>query len=179
MIEPAARRSSSAGYQERLRTPWWWYPLGIVVGVLLGAEFVFVLPDSLAWLPILLSIVLAVLVVWRLSSARVSVVGDELVVPGRRLPVRDIVEVHALSYSELRRVVGRHGDPSAFTFVRSWVGPGVQLILNTSDVPDWDGPASDGPDPISSRSARPPEPYWLVSTRHPDRLIAALTAVGG
>jgi hypothetical protein len=46
----------------------------------------------------------------------------------------------------------------AHNFVRSWIGPGLQLVL--TDQPEVDD--------------RIPEPYWLISTRHPDRVIAAL-----
>lgn len=167
VIEPAAHRTAATGYQERLRTPWWWYPVGALVGVLLGAEFIFVLPDSLAWLPVVLSIVLGAVVVWRMSSGRVAVVGQELQAGDRTLPLDRIEQMYPLSYGELRRVVGRHGDPLAYNFVRSWVGPGVQLVLTEPPPP--------APD---AEWAPPPEPYWLVSTRHPDRLLAAIRAAG-
>jgi hypothetical protein len=184
VTEPATRQAADPGaraaYTERLRTPWWWYPAGAFVGVLLGAEFIFVIPDWLTWLPILLSVLLAVLVVWRLSSATVRVRDGELVAGDRSLPVARIVQAIDLSPTELRRVVGRHGDPLAYNFIRSWVGPGVQFVLD--GAPPAAGlpadPARDGgPDPqADAEPARLPEPYWLISTRHPDRLIAAIDA---
>ncbi|HET6211156.1 MAG TPA: DUF3093 domain-containing protein [Jatrophihabitans sp.] len=163
MIEPATHQAgagSPAGYVERMRTPWWWYPAGALVGVLLGAEFAFIIPAWLTWLPIVLSVLLAVLVVWRLGSATVRVRDGELVAGERSLPVRRIAQAIDLSPTELRRVVGRHGDPLAHNFVRSWIGPGLQLVLT-------DRPTEDD---------RIPEPYWLISTRHPDRVIAAIDA---
>ena len=165
MIEPVSRQQQNSGYRERLRAPWWWYPIGALVGVLLGAEFIFVIPDSLAWLPIVLSILGACAIVWRMSAATIAVVGAEIVVGDRRLPAAEVDEAYSLSYTELRRVVGRHGDPTAFNFVRSWVGPGVQLILTPPPPPDPD-----------ADWAPPPEPYWLVSTRHPERFLAAIDA---
>jgi hypothetical protein len=175
VIEPATRQAagadSRAGYAERLRTPWWWYPAGAAVGVLLGAEFAFIIPAWLTWLPILLSVLLALLVVWRLSSATVRVRGRELVAGDRSLPVSRIVQAIDLSPTELRRVVGRHGDPLAYNFIRSWVGPGVQFVLDDA-VPDNAVPD----DAVDGEPARLPEPYWLISTRHPDRLIAAIEA---
>jgi hypothetical protein len=181
VIEPATRQAagadSRAGYAERLRTPWWWYPAGVAVGVLLGAEFAFVIPPWLTWLPILLSVLLALLVVWRLSSATVRVRGSELVAGDRSLPVSRIVQAIDLSPTELRRVVGRHGDPLAYNFIRSWVGPGVQFVLDDAVLDDavlddavLDDAVADGV------PARLPEPYWLISSRHPDRLIAAIEA---
>lgn len=166
MTEPAPRQAAGDGpdpeYRERLRTPWWWYPIGIVVGILLGAEFDFVMPQALVGLPILLAVLVAIAVVWRFSSATVRVTGGQVVAGGRSLPVAAVDRGYRLNYAELRRLVGRDGDPLAFTFIRSWVGPGVQLVLEQPD----DRPAA----------GRPDEPYWVLSSRHPDRLLAAVEA---
>lgn len=170
--EPATHQAAGDGsvdYAERLRTPWWWYLAGAAVGVLLGAEFAFVIPAWLTWLPIVLSVLLAALVVWRLSSAMVRVRAGELVAGDRSLPVRRIAQAIDLTPTELRRLVGRHSDPLAYNFIRSWVGPGVQFVL--TDEP----PVSTPPD---EELPRLPEPYWVISTRHPDRLIAAVQAAG-
>lgn len=171
MIEPAPRQVSGDGagaeYRERLRTPWWWYPIGIVVGVLLGAEFDFVMPPALVGIPVLLAVVLAIVVVWRLSSATVRVTGGKVIAGDRSLPVTEVDRSYRLSYAELRRLVGRHGDPLAFTFIRSWVGPGVQLVLIGADADPADA------EPVAGYRR---EPYWVVSSRHPDRLLAAVEA---
>ncbi|HTZ45754.1 MAG TPA: DUF3093 domain-containing protein [Jatrophihabitans sp.] len=160
MIEPAPRQAATAGYRERLRTPWWWYLIGVVVGILLGAEFDFVMPQSLVGIPVLISIALALAVVWRLSSSTVEVRDGQVLAGTRSVPVAGIEQLYPLGYHELRRLVGRHSDPLAFTFVRSWVGPGVQLVL----------------DPPARPGDRAAEPYWVVSTRHPDEFIAAVLA---
>jgi hypothetical protein len=81
----------------------------------------------------------------------------------RSLPVAEVDRSYRLSYAELRRLVGRHGDPLAFTFIRPWVGPGVQLVL-----------AGAAADSAAAESRR--EPYWVLSSRHPDRLLAAVEA---
>ncbi len=90
-----------------------------------------------------------------MSSGRVQVVGAQLVAGDRQLDLALVDVAINLSATELRRLVGRHADPSAHTFIRSWVGPGVQLLVH--DQPDG-------------------APYWVVSTRHPDRLLAVLAA---
>lgn len=190
MSEPAEERAAqgpaagpATSYRERLRTPWWWYPAAAVVGVLLGAEFAFVIAAWLTWLPIVLSVLVAFLVVWRLSSATVTVRGTELTAGDRTLDLHRISQAIDLSASELRRVVGRHGDPLAYNFIRSWVGPGVQLILRgepdlteTADAEVAAGPVEPDPDELTDLRGRRPEPYWLVSTRHPNQLIAAIQA---
>ena len=170
--EPVPRRGSDAGgsaeYSERLRTPWWWYPIGIVVGILLGAEFDFVMPQALVGLPILVTVLLAMLVVWKFSSSTVSVAGGRVFAGSGSLPVAEIEQSYRLNPTELRRLIGRHGDPLGFAFIRPWVGPGVQLVLSRPP----EDPAAD-PDDSAERLR---EPYWVLSSRHPDRLLAAIEA---
>ena len=69
------------------------------------------------------------------------------------LPLEYVSGCIGLDPATLRRVVGREGDPSAFVSIRPWIGAGVQIWLDDPDDPT---------------------PYWVVSTRHPDRLVAAL-----
>ena len=164
MTEPASRQAAGAEYRERLRTPWWWYPIGIVVGVLLGAEFDFVMPQALVGVPVLVAVLLAIAVVWRMSSGTVRVADGQVLAGGRSLPVAEVDRGYRLSYAELRRLVGRHGDPLAFNFIRPWVGPGVQLVLTEREQP------------AQPSAGRLPEPYWVLSSRHPDRLLAAVEA---
>lgn len=190
MTEPATHQARTAArrpdYVERLRTPLWWYPAGLVVGALLGAEFAFIVPLWLTWLPITISLLAAVLVVWRLSSATIRVTGTELVAGDRTLPLSDITQAIQLTDTELRRVVGRHGDPLAYNFIRSWVGPGVQLVLlaptnplepagaDATEQPDGDAhPGSEQYDEYE-QLPRLPEPYWLLSSRRPAALIEAI-----
>ncbi|HEX8768207.1 MAG TPA: DUF3093 domain-containing protein [Jatrophihabitans sp.] len=165
-MDPASRRTRpagpAAGYFERLRTPWWWYLASVGVSVLLSLEFAVAIPGWIAWAPFAILLPTGLLVVWRLSSGSVSVDGTAVRAGERSLPVTEVEQAIDLSAAELRRLVGRHGDPLAFTYIRSWVGPGVQLVLR---------PPAD-PHPAD----RLPEPYWVVSTRHPDRLVAAIRA---
>ena len=44
-------------------------------------------------------------------------------------------------------------DPGAFVAHRAWIGPMALIVLDDPDDPT---------------------PYWLVSTRHPDRVLSAL-----
>ena len=44
-------------------------------------------------------------------------------------------------------------DPAAYVLHRNWVGPMVLVVLDDPDDPT---------------------PYWLVSTRHPDKVLSAL-----
>lgn len=148
-------------YRERLYTPWWWYIAALAVAVLLGSEVAVAIPTPWSWIVIGLLVVVSVGAVWRFSSGIVTVTGTSLTVADATLPLADIRRAIRLSPNELRKLVGRHSDPAAQVFVRSWIGPGLQLVLH-----DAHG-AADSADRV---------PYWVVSTRHPDRLLAALGA---
>jgi Protein of unknown function (DUF3093) len=152
-----------ASYAERLRTPWWWYLGALGVAVLLGAEFAFAVSGWITWVPLLVLVPVCLFVVWRMSAARVVVSGGRLLVPGNEIAVTGIEQVIPLSATELRRLVGRHSNPTSFVYIRSWVGPGLQLVLDQS--------AEDG---TATSAGDYPVPYWVVSTRRPAELAAAL-----
>jgi hypothetical protein len=177
--------SPAAGYFERLRTPWWWYLAAVAVSLLLGLEFAVAISGWIAWVPFAIVLPASLLMVWRLSSGSVSVDRAIVRAGDRTVPVSDVAQAIDLSATELRRLVGRHSDPLAFTYIRSWVGPGVQLVLR----PAADSRRTDrrptsrrvtGALPEAEQDDAPaeriPEPYWVVSTRHPDRLLAAIAA---
>lgn len=73
-----------------------------------------------------------------------------------RLPPQAIGTVEALDVDATRRARGPLADPHAYYLLRGYVGTAVRV---------WVDDASD------------PVPYWLVSTRHPQRLAAALADV--
>ncbi len=147
-------------YVERLRTPLWWYLAAVLVGLLMASEFLLASSGWITYLPFAVLVPGSVALVWRLSSATVAVSDGTLRVGDRSLPLTGIERGIALNPAQLRMLVGRHSDPLAFDFIRSWIGPGVQLVLR-------EAPTSDPADR---------EPYWVLSTRHPDRLLAALAA---
>jgi hypothetical protein len=145
------------GYRESLRTPWWWYVVGIGVACLLAAEFHIGGLGVTDWVPYVVLVPLAAVIVWSLGRGRVEVSAGELRVRGAHLPLQYVSGSVALDERTLRRVVGREGDPAAFLSIRPWIGPGVQV---------WVDDAED------------PTPYWVVSSRHPDRLVAVLRTSG-
>ena len=144
-----------AGYRETLRTPWWWYLVSVGVGCLLAAEFHISGLGLTDWIPFGTLVPLSILLVWWLGRSRLEIVDGEVRVRGAHLPLRYVSGEVALDAATLRRVVGREGDPAAFVSIRPWIGPGVQLWLEDEDDPT---------------------PYWVVSTRYPDRVVAALRA---
>ncbi|HEV7191987.1 MAG TPA: DUF3093 domain-containing protein [Jatrophihabitantaceae bacterium] len=149
--------STELAYSESLRTPWWWYLVAAGVAGLLAAEFHiagFTLTD---WIPFGTLIPLSLVIVWWLGHSRLEISAGELRIRGAHLPLNYVSGAVALDAATLRRVVGREGDPASFISIRPWIGPGVQVWL---DDPD---------DPV---------PYWVVSSRRPDRVVEMLRKAG-
>jgi hypothetical protein len=149
-------------YSERLWVPWWWWPPGLAVAALIALEVnqgVRALPD---WVPfaVLLPVAAAVLTWFSKTEVRVvaAAAGDpvsetELWVGAAHLPVSAISRSAEVPRSAKSAALGRQLDPAAFVVHRAWVGPMVLVVLDDPDDPT---------------------PYWLVSSRHPDRVLSAL-----
>jgi hypothetical protein len=138
---------------ERLHLPWWWYPSAALLGALLAGQFRLALYSLPGWLPFAIIIPVMLLVAWRAGAGRLQVDGRELRVRGARLPLDAVGEVIELDSREVRLLAGRRGDPAAHVVLQPWIGPGLQIIVDDPDDPT---------------------PYWLISTRRPARVAAAL-----
>lgn len=145
---------AGAVYTEKLRTPWWWYLVAVGVASLLAAEFHLGGLPLTDWIPYCTLIPLSLAIVWFLGRSSLEIRDGEVHVRGAHLPLRYISGAVALDARTLRLVVGREGDPTAFVQIRPWIGPGVQFWLDDEDDPT---------------------PYWVVSSRHPDRVVQAVT----
>lgn len=137
--------------------PWWWWLPGLGLAALIAYEVNMGLPAVSVWLPyVVLLPVAAVTLLW-LGRVDVRVVtgrdGTELWVGEAHLPVSVISRSAEVPRSAKSAALGRQLDPAAFVVHRAWVGPMVLLVLDDPDDPT---------------------PYWLVSCRHPDRVLAAL-----
>lgn len=151
---PSAER---LGYRETLRTPWWWYAVAAGVAGILAAEFHIAGLRLTDWIPFGTLVPLSLVIVWWLGHSALEISGGELRIRGAHLPLRYVSGAVALDAATLRRVVGREGDPAAFVSIRPWIGPGVQLWLDDPDDPT---------------------PYWVISTRRPDRVVEILRRAG-
>lgn len=142
-------------YWERLYLPWYHWLLPLFAAGLLAAEVNMGYPGVRAWLPYVITIPLTLLILWRFGSAKVEVRDGELWVGEAHLPLRYAGETQIIPGNLKRQVLGPAFDPAAFALHRSWVGP--MVWIHVTDEAD-------------------PTPYWLVSTRHPERLVAAIDA---
>ena len=149
----AAATSGGPRFDERLSVPWWWYPLALGIAVLLGAEVHMGYPGVRSWIGYAVTVPLLLgAVVW-VGRTRVRVTGAELRVGEAALPLRFVGRVDVVQRPDKQQALGPDLDPAAFLLHRGWVGPVVRIEVTDPD------------DPV---------PYWIVSTRDPDGLVAAL-----
>ncbi|MET0476162.1 MAG: DUF3093 domain-containing protein [Mycobacterium sp.] len=148
-------------YRERLLVPWWWFAPGFLLAAIIAYEVNLGIRSLPNWLPyaVLLPIAAAALV-WlgrvdvRVVSTSSSDGADtELWVGPAHLPVSVISRSAEVPRSAKSAALGRQLDPAAYVVHRAWVAGMVLVVLD---------------DP------QDPTPYWLVSCRRPDRVLAAL-----
>jgi hypothetical protein len=154
-VTASSDASHTVQYREALRPPLWWYAVGLVVAGLIAAEFHIGGIALTDWLSFGILLPLSVVIVWSLGRGALEISDGELRIRGAHIPLTDISGAVALDAETLRRVVGREGDPAAFVSIRPWIGPGVQLWVDDPEDPT---------------------PYWVVSSRHPQRIVEIVRA---
>jgi hypothetical protein len=150
-----AGRDGGPVFRERLYLPWWHWLLPLLAAGLLAAEVHMGYPGVRAWLPYVITVPLTLLLLWRFGSATVLVRDGELWAGEAHLPLEFAGETQIIPGRLKRQVLGPAFDPAAFALHRSWIAP--MVWIHVTDESD-------------------PTPYWLISTRHPEELVAALRA---
>ena len=148
-------KRSPAGYSERLYVTWYWWPLPLLAAVILAAEVHMGYAGVRAWLPYVVLVPLTLAIIVKAGRTRVWIADDELRVADARLPRSFVGAVEIIPVNAKRKALGPQLDPAAFVVHRGWVGPLVRVRLT---------------DPAD------PTPYWIFSTRHPERLAELLRA---
>lgn len=150
---PSASPSTSpVRYRERLYLPFgWWAGVVVMVG-LLAFELVPILPVHPA-LTLAIPLAAAVLALAVAGRTRVEVTDDLVRAGGWSIDCSQVASVEELDQRNTRRFAGPSGDPAAVSVVRPWVRTAVRVIC-VSDEP----------------------PFALISSRHPERLSAAIVA---
>jgi hypothetical protein len=140
-------------YRERLLVPVSYWLLAVPVVLTLGGEAYFFVDGFIPLLVIglLFVIVAAFLLQW--SSATIEVTGAVLRAGKDTLALSDASDVLALDEQQATALRGPRADPSAHILLRPYLRRAVYIGLA---------------DPAAG------VPYWLVATRHPERLAAAI-----
>jgi hypothetical protein len=144
-------------YRERLWVPWWWWPPAFALATLIAFEVNLGVRSLPAWLPLVTLIAVATGALLWLGRIEIQVTEGggavELWAGEAHLPVTVIARSAEIVPSAKSAALGRQLDPAAYVLHRAWVGPMVLLVLDDPDDPT---------------------PYWLVSCRHPERVLSAL-----
>jgi hypothetical protein len=143
--------STAPNYRERLwPAPWVFISTALVI----PASLLVFLPISMTAGIVCAIVLYAAIVVTLLVTTPIVEVNDTLFVAGRaRLPRAVVASVAAFSGADATAQRGTQLDARAWLLLRGWI-PGLVKV-------QLDDPSD-------------PTPYWLVSTRHPDELSAAL-----
>lgn len=143
--------SAAPSYRERLWPALWVF---VATALVIPASLLVFLPISTTAGIVCAVALYGAIVVTLLATTPVVEVDDELFVAGRaRLPRTVIAAVSAFTGAEATAQRGVQLDARAWLLLRGWI-PGLVRV-------ELDDPSD-------------PTPYWLVSTRHPDELAAAL-----
>lgn len=148
-------RPVRSAYSERvLPGPLGWF-LTVAAGGVMAAVF-YPVSTALALAAGVVTFAAAVVFALR-TSPLVLVADDELRVGDAHIPLALLASPRALDREQTRHETGPGFDPRAHVVLRAWAGTAVRV-----EVAD---PAD-------------PTPYWLVSTRRPAALAAAIAAGG-
>lgn len=153
MSTETSRPASS--YDERLGVPLRWWALATMFLATVLIAFLVATPlwVSLAVTGVLVALVATLFVGY--GSVHIRVADGELTAGRARIPVTLLGEATVLDEEAARLQAGRDADARAYLLLRPYLRRAVRV-----DITD---PAD-------------PAPYWLLSTRRPDRLVAALAA---
>ncbi|MGZ0146336.1 DUF3093 domain-containing protein [Kribbella sp. WER1] len=141
-------------YRESLRVPVSWWIIAVATVITL---FVIVAVPAGTPAGAIVGGLAAVLLLGlflRYGGARVEVDGQRLRAGRAEIDRTYLGDVEALTGDAARNAFGRDCDPKAYLVLRSYLPGAVRVQI--TDPGD-------------------PAPYWLIATRHPDRLAAALS----
>ncbi len=140
-------------FAERLSVPLRWWVQGTMLVASLWLALVVAVPLTVAWIVTGVAMAAQVALFLSYGGARVSVVDGVLHAGRARITTDHVGAVTPLDPEAMRLQAGRDADARAFLLLRPYVKRGVRVDLT---------------DPSD------PAPYWLISSRRPDRLAAAL-----
>jgi len=143
-----------SSYRERLTVPLRWWVQATMFLATIWLALIVSTPPWLAWTATGACTAVVFGLLGYVGSTLVEVTHGELRAGRARIPTRLLGVPEQLDKDDTRRVLGVDADARAYLLTRPYLKRSVRV------------PVHDAADPT---------PYWLVTTRHPDRLAAALT----
>lgn len=144
-------------YRERLVAPLSWWVVAVAFGLICGWLMLVATSASIAIGTAVVATLVAGALVWGYGSVVVEAGPHGLRVGPAHLPLAHVGAVEALDPRGFREQLGPHADARAWLRTRPYIEAGVRVeVADPSD----------------------PTPYWLVSSRRPQALAAALGQTG-
>ncbi len=144
-------------YSERLSAPISWWLSAAAFAIVWGWILLVATTWTIAIVTAVVVGALCLFAVWRFGSLRLSVAPDGLRAGSAFLDTRHLGEVEILHSADYRRRLGTGADARAYLVTRPYLDRGVLVRV---------------------RDADDPTPYWLLSSRRPQALAAALGHTG-
>jgi len=141
-------------YRERLRVPLAWWLLAVPTVLIMGATLYAGLDEP--WPIIIMTGLAAICVTYLVTMglATVEIRDGTLRAGNNTLPLTAVREVVSLDEKQTTRLRGPRADPAARLYSRPYLKESVYLAVD--------------------RAAGSTAPYWLIGTRHPAELAAAI-----
>ncbi len=146
----------TVAYDERLGVPLRWWVQGTMLVASLWLALVVATPGAVAWAVTAVAMSVLAAGLWSYGSARVTVRDGVLRAGRAHIDVVHLGAARALDAEETRRSAGVEADARAYLLLRPYLKRAVKVTI--ADPAD-------------------PTPYWLISSRHPDRLAGTLAQV--
>ncbi len=147
--------SDAPTYTEHLGVPLRWWVQGTMLVATLWLAVVVALPAVGAWVVTAVALAVMSALFWAFRASLV-VDGGTFRAGRAHIAGEHLGAVTALDAGEARHLAGPGADARAFLLLRPYAKRAVRVEIT---------------DPAD------PTPYWLVSTRHPEELAQALTAL--
>jgi len=141
-------------YRERLRVPVAWWLLGIPTVLIFAATLYAGLGEPWPIVIVVGLIAACAAMLVSLSLATVEVRDGTLRAGGKVLPLATVAEVSTLGEKQTTLLRGPRANPAAHLYSRPYLKESVYIGVRPADAPGV--------------------PYWLVGTRHPAELAAAI-----
>ena len=158
LVTPSAPGSTGPvpAYRERLFVPLRWWVQGVMFVATLWLALVVAIPGVWAWSATAAVLALMSLAFVAYGSATIVVADGHLRAGRARIEAGYLGAAEALDADATRRAAGVDADARAYLVLRPYLKRAVRIGI--ADPAD-------------------PAPYWLLGTRHPESLAAALTAL--
>ena len=145
-----------ATHRERLRVPFRWWVQGTMLVAMLWLAVAVATPAPVAWLVTAISLALLVFCLWAFGNARIVVGAGELRAGRAHIAAQFLGTATPLDADQARRAAGVDADARAYLLLRPYLKRAVRVTI---------------------RDDRDPTPYWLVSSRDPEHLAAAIRVI--